>query len=76
VRSNRVMVGEHGPEVVDLAPGSYVHSNPDTMSVGGNGGGRVVVELRSSGSKTDDFLIDLIRRAVRARGGSVQAVLG
>jgi hypothetical protein len=78
IRSNRVMTGEHGPEILDLPPGTQVHSNPDTerMMSAGNGGGRVVVELRSSGSKTDDFLIDLIRRAVRARGGSVQAVLG
>lgn len=79
VRSNRVLVGEQGPEVVDLAPGSYVHSNPDSERLaagGGSAGGRVVLELRSSGSRTDDFLIDLIRRAVRARGGDVQAVLG
>lgn len=30
-RSNRVLVGERGAEVVDLAPGSTVHSNPDSM---------------------------------------------
>lgn len=36
----------------------------------------VVLELRSSGSKTDDLLLELLRKAIRARGGNVQVVLG
>lgn len=43
---------------------------------GGGGGSRVVLELHSSGSAMDDFLVDLLRRAVRTRGGDVQVVLG
>lgn len=35
-----------------------------------------VVEIRSSGSKVDDLLIELLRPAIRTRGGNVQLVLG
>lgn len=43
---------------------------------GASGGGTVVLELSSSGSAIDDFLVELLRRAVRVRGGDVQVVLG
>ena len=33
IRSNSVLVGEQGPEIVDLAPGSRVHSSPDTERI-------------------------------------------
>lgn len=77
-RNNLTMVGEHGPELVDLAPGSRVRSNPDTrrfMAASG-GGGRTVLELRSSGAPVDDMLLELLRKAIRVRGGNVQLVLG
>lgn len=52
-RSNRTLVGEQGPEIVDLAPGSMVHSNPDSMRMLGEGGGGwrgpLVVEVRFTG---------------------------
>jgi phage-related protein len=35
-----------------------------------------VVEIRSSGSKVDDLLVELLRGAIRTRGGNVQLVLG
>lgn len=35
-----------------------------------------VLELRSSGSRVDDLLVEILRRAVRVRGGNVQTVLG
>jgi hypothetical protein len=79
VRSNRVMVGEHGPEIVDLAPGSRVHSNPDSMGMltGVSGGAAtLVLEINSSGSRTDDLLLEILRNAIRVRGGDVQVVLG
>lgn len=38
-RSGLTMVGEHGRELVRLAPGSQVHSNPDTERMLGGGGG-------------------------------------
>jgi hypothetical protein len=52
--------GERGPETV----------------VPGTGGGRVVLEIRSGGSRLDDFLVELLRNSIRVRGGNVQAVLG
>jgi hypothetical protein len=80
IRSNMTLVGEHGPEIVDLAPGSHVRSNPDSrrmMSGGGSGDQRVVLELNSSGSKIDDLLLAILQSAVKVRGGNVQlAVMG
>ncbi len=35
-----------------------------------------VIELRSSGSRLDDLLLELLRGAISARGGNVQKVLG
>jgi hypothetical protein len=40
------------------------------------GGPRVVIELRSSGSKLDDLLMEALRRSIRVKGGNVQAVIG
>ncbi|MGW2511267.1 phage tail tape measure protein [Streptomyces scopuliridis] len=42
----------------------------------GVGGGRTVLEIRSGGSKLDDLLVELLRKAIRTRGGDVQIVLG
>lgn len=80
VRSNMTLVGEGGPEVVDLPTGSRVRSNPDSRRVmggSGGGGGPVVIEIRSSGSAVDDMLLEIFRKAVHVRGGDVQiAVMG
>lgn len=85
-RSNRVLVGEQGPEIVDLAPGSNVHTNSDSrrmLAGAGQGGGgqfsaRVTVD-RSQGSSRE--LIDMLIKALRIEifnltGGDVQAALG
>ncbi|MFD7224835.1 phage tail tape measure protein [Streptomyces sp. NPDC059892] len=42
----------------------------------GAAGGRTVLEIRSGGSKLDDLLVELLRKAIRTRGGDVQIVLG
>lgn len=79
VRSNMTMVGENGPELVDLAPGSHVRSNPDTRRImGASGGGqRVILEINSSGSPVDEFLATILQRVVKVRGGNVQlAIMG
>lgn len=78
VRSNMTLVGEDGPEVVDLAPGSHVRSNPDTRRMAAGGGqAPVVLEIRSGGTRMDDLLIEVLRHAVKAKGGNVQvAVMG
>jgi len=65
------MVGEHGRELIKTAPGSYVHSNPDTeriMSQGGGGPQRVVLEW-ARGAGTTDKIIAALQEAVRIRGG-------
>lgn len=81
VRSGRVLVGEHGPELVHLPTGSTVRSNPDTMAdlagMHGGSGNRMVLEIHSGGSKLDDAIVEIFRKAVRVRGGNVQiAVMG
>ncbi|SES20869.1 phage tail tape measure protein [Lentzea albida] len=42
----------------------------------GGGGGQVVLRIESSGSRMDDFLVELLRKYVRVNGGDVQTVLG
>lgn len=77
-RSGLTMVGEHGRELVNLAPGSRVRSNPDTerlLSGGGGGPSTVMVEINMSGG--DKQLLDWLRRQIRVTsGGNVQAALG
>lgn len=76
-RSALTMVGEHGPELVRLPPGSQVHSNPDSMRMmSREGSNRTVIEIRSGGSRVDDLLVDILKKAIRYRGGDVQGVLG
>ncbi|MFB7440258.1 phage tail protein [Streptomyces mirabilis] len=78
VRGGLTWVGEHEPELLDLPVGSRVWSGPDSRRMAGGGGGgpaHAVLEIRSGGSETDEFILQLIRRAVRVRGGNVQLVL-
>lgn len=82
-RSRFTLVGEQGPEMVDLAPGSRVRSNPDTkrMLTGGHataGGASqpMVVHLHVGGKEIAQVLIDPLRKEIRTQGGNVQAVLG
>ncbi|MFD3802650.1 hypothetical protein ACFWTC_03255 [Streptomyces sp. NPDC058619] len=80
-RSRMTLVGEQGPELVDLAPGSRVRSNPDSKRIadgmaGGAGASMPVLEIQSSGSRVDDMLLELLRESIRVRGGDVQLVLG
>jgi tape measure domain-containing protein len=79
------------PDIPYLAEGGIVRARRGgTLAVLGEGGrdeavvpldragmpARVVLEIRSSGSAVDDFLVRLLRNAVRVRGGNVQTVLG
>lgn len=43
---------------------------------GSGGDGRVVIEFTSDGSRMGELILDLTRKAIRARGGNVQLVLG
>jgi hypothetical protein len=78
--ARQVLVGEQGPELVDLPYGSRVRSAGDSRRAMAGAGGRpgaVEVHLTIDGrSGYDQFLVDLLRKAVRMRGGDVQAVLG
>jgi hypothetical protein len=42
----------------------------------GGSGAPVVIELRSSGTAVDNFLLELLRNAIRVQGGNVQTVIG
>ncbi len=80
-RSNMTLVGEHGPELVNLAPGSHVRSNSDTRRMLGNhvsdrGGSGATIVLQSSGRRADDLLIEILREAIHQRGGDPVTVLG
>ncbi len=77
-RGNQVMVGEHGPEIVDLAPGSMVHSNGDSMRMlGQQSGGPVEVRLVFDIRGGDDDMKRMLRKWVRVDGGGdVQATFG
>lgn len=79
-RSRMTLVGEQGPELVDLAPGSRVRSSPDTkrMLAGGHAGGGqpIVVQLQLDGRQIAQVLIDPLRGEIQAKGGNVQAALG
>ena len=35
-----------------------------------------VIRIDSSGSRLDDLIVELLRKAIRAQGGNVQLVLG
>lgn len=80
-RSRRTLVGEQGPEIVDLAPGSRVRSNPDTkrLLAGGHAGGApqpIVLQVNMDGRRMAEVLIDPLRGEISRRGGNVQATLG
>jgi phage-related protein len=76
-RSGMTWVGENGPELVKLPAGSHVRSHGDSMRTASGGGvATVILEVQSTGSSLDDFIVELIRKAVRVKGGDVQLVLG
>ncbi|MEZ5411029.1 MAG: hypothetical protein R2761_23565 [Acidimicrobiales bacterium] len=61
------LIGEAGPEqVMPLPPGAR----------NGAGSGPTVLEIHSGGSDLDNVLLDILRKAISARGGDVQLVLG
>ncbi|MCG6493444.1 phage tail tape measure protein [Kitasatospora sp. A2-31] len=79
-RGGLTWVGEQGPELVRLPGGSTVipagQSRTMADASAADGGGPLVLEIRSGGSRLDDLLVELLRNAVRVRGGNVQTVLG
>lgn len=78
-RGNKVMVGEHGPEIVDLPGGSHVRSNSDTrryLSQQVNQGPVPTMRIEAAHDDVSQFLLRLLRRSIRSEGGDVQFVLG
>jgi phage-related minor tail protein len=76
-RSGPVLVGEQGPELVDLPAGSRVRSNPDTSRLmGGQGVAPVAVTVALEwvgGQATDEFF-QWLRRNIKIRGGATAAL--
>jgi hypothetical protein len=76
------LVGEQGPELVDLPAGSRVRSNPDTRSImsgmgGGGDGAPIVVQVVLDGRVLAEQLVEPQRYLIRTRGGgNVQRYLG
>ncbi len=67
----------HAGGVVPGAPGSEMLAILQAGErVTPAGGGAVVLELRSSGARVDDLLVEILARAVKGRGGNVQVALG
>lgn len=84
VRSNMTLVGEHGPELLALPPGTPVQSNPDTERIlssafGANGSTQVIISGDSSalGQFWNTYLAPIVRSQVRIEGqGSAQNYFG
>ena len=79
--SDLTWVGEHGPELMDLPPGTRVHSNPDSMrlanTAGGDGGGPITVNLVVDGRVLAQATVEPLRSMVsRQASGSAQQFFG
>lgn len=71
-RPTMALIGEAGPEAV--VP---LHRSPGNRPLPAGGmGGPVVLRIESGGSRMDDLLVEVLKKAVRTRGGDVQVVLG
>ncbi len=73
-------VGEHGPELVELPPGTRVNSNADSMRMASGAGqsmGQLLVQLVLDGKVLVEQLVEPTRELVRGQGsGSVQGFYG
>lgn len=80
IRNGLTLVGENGPELADLAPGTRVHSNGDSRRMLSQGAGeqtsKPLVLDRSMDQTLLGVLIKILRMAIAAQGGDVQLVLG
>ncbi|MFF2014000.1 phage tail tape measure protein [Streptomyces sp. NPDC058195] len=61
------------PSAVPVPSGAV--SGPAARSGASGATGRTVIEIRSSGARRDDALLEELRHAIRVRGGDVQLVL-
>ena len=75
-RGNRVLVGEQGPEIVDLPMGSHVNSNADSRRIAsqGRGGGGITINVMAPNYVGAPA--DLLRALVDAkRRGQLDVIL-
>lgn len=80
-RGNQVLVGEQGPEIVDLPSGSMVNPAGESRQMMTRGGEqRVVLDVRFSGTTgsrfVDALMEDLQERIRKQYGGNVASALG
>lgn len=81
-RNGMTLVGEQGPELADLAPGSRVYSNADSLRMAGQMGGSgklapIVVNLVVDGMTLARAMVDPQRKYINDHfGGDVQAAYG
>lgn len=81
-RSGMTLVGEHGPELVNLPAGTRVHSNPDTERLLGQGGagGTLTVRPVYDRSSEQDLIAALFKvlrwEIANSYGGDAQLALG
>jgi TP901 family phage tail tape measure protein len=72
-------INEQGSELVRLPNGSTVipHANSEQMLANSASSQPMILEIHSSGSAVDDMLLEILRKAVRVKGGgNVQLALG
>lgn len=80
-RNNTVLVGENGPELVNLPGGSFVNTAGNTQRLlGGSAGSGGKIGIEWVGSNAGDEFMSWLRKNIRIRAGSgagsVQAALG
>jgi len=78
LRGNMTMVGEQGPEMVNLPPGAHVRSNSDTRRILSANRQAPMATLRLEPGTSDmgRLLMRILRESIRVEGGDVQVVLG
>lgn len=78
-RGGLTWVGEQGPELVRLPYGSNVMPHGSSVGVAARSAGapqQVTLQLEASDSATSRFLLEILRKSIRVKGGNVQVVLG
>lgn len=83
IRGRTTLVGERGPELVNLPPGSHVRSNNASRQLingtngGGGSGGMLYATINIDGRAVAAALVEPTREIVRTRGGgNVQQMYG
>lgn len=81
LQNGMTWVGENGPELADLPPGTNILSAGQSRAMversnNSAGNGMLSIQLTIGNNTLGEIMIDPLRKAVWTRGGDVQAVLG